>query len=77
MVTTVVSETKAEMRAKIIKQYIKIASEFLVLHTHYNVHTVYVHTYVVLYTLYVNSILFASVCVCVCMCVCLGVFRCV
>ena len=28
VVTTVVSETKAEMRAKIIKQYIKIASEY-------------------------------------------------
>ena len=30
VVTTVVSETKVEMRAKIIKQYIKISSE----HTH-------------------------------------------
>lgn len=27
VVTTVVSETKADLRAKIIKQYIKIASE--------------------------------------------------
>ena len=50
MVTTVVSETKAEMRAKIIKQYIKIASESTLTLYMYMYVYMHVHVHVYMYT---------------------------